>query len=202
MIKQDNLSVAIGSIDRAIALMDGLMNDLSSKDTSEISNESLTQQLSKLGEIAKEVSNFYNQWSQSEIQGGLATLGKEVDMKLVSTDHLDTKQLKKTIARIFVADVAVRGLQYLRIHSDDFLAESQKIKAQECIEQGKLLKKLIDRTIDEIEADANALKQQRDNASLYYQIFMVSRAVKIAYGSLIVSSLAILLTALQALHLL
>jgi hypothetical protein len=125
-----------------------------------------------------------------------------VDTKLISTDRLDVNQLKKTIVQINMADIAIRGLDCVSIHIDDFLAQLQGQQAEKCLEEGKLLKELLGRTKSEIEKDAYTLRQQRDNASLYYQIFMVSRAVKIAYGSLFASSLAVLLIILQAVHIL
>jgi hypothetical protein len=51
-----------------------------------------------------------------------------------------------------------------------------------------------------IESESKQLSTELENVNLYYQNFKVSETVKIAYASLFISTIAFLLTILQALH--
>jgi hypothetical protein len=62
------------------------------------------------------------------------------------------------------------------------------------------IRELVDFQISNVERDIGKLNLQLENVNLYYQNKMVSIAVKVAYASLLVSSLAFILTILQATH--
>ncbi|MCW4000239.1 MAG: hypothetical protein NWE93_08360 [Candidatus Bathyarchaeota archaeon] len=201
MTKEERMLVALDFINKANDLTASLIEDITANiDKSNLSKDSIEERLYKIEQIAKQLSTFYEKWNESGGEGGYSTLGREVDMTLLLCGNFDRKQLKITMVRITAADVALRGLECIRYHTDDFVNDSKKRKELTCVNKGNSLKELINRIINELEKDSESLKQQCNNASLYYQILMVSRAVKIAYASFAVSSFAFALTILQAIH--
>ena len=135
---------ALNTLVNANRLMSEIMNDLSNE-IPKISDETLSKQLPKIRQIGLDVFNSYEQWNQSMEDGMFSTLGKEVDMKLLITNHLDVKQLKVTMFRMSAANLSLRELDCLQTHACDFLTQSKNAKAEECVEQAEQLIELIRR---------------------------------------------------------
>lgn len=203
MLEKDVTRIALDYLDKAVFVS----NDMTFKTKSvcTVDKETLRRELPLLTEIAKNLSAFETNWNSSKTVGKGAfqqsdNIMASLDVKLFLSGKLDFNQMKKVMYRRIGTDLVIRSINYIERHIDSYQACSEKLEVKECINASKTLLEFISQVKNRMESETNDLKRQLDNVNLFYQNFMVSKAVMIAALSLAISSGAVLLTILQALH--
>jgi hypothetical protein len=196
MSDQANAENALKSLDKALDIAVNLNQERFEDSKFDTSQNAWSERLQKIRQISEHILEFYNYWNDSDRQGNLATFGKEVDMTLFKTNHLDLNKMKQTMLRSNTAKLAVRGLECIEIQLIDFKLNGKISEPQVFSKENKLLSELITRIENQVKKDLEDLQHQIDNANLYYQVFMASKTEKIALISLVVAVASLLVSCL------
>lgn len=174
------------------------------KAASEVSKEALNEVDTSLVTVSILLNKFISCWIDSKRSGPDAIvtspkLGDRIDIKLIRTGKLDFEQFGKIMTRMNRADDTLLGLNRiaLYIHYFQSLCAEKKLNTQ--AETANLfIQGVLNRAIDGVKWDAERLGNQINRCNLYFQNVLKSKTFKVAIGSLLVSSLAVLLTILNA----
>jgi hypothetical protein len=120
----------------------------------------------------------------------------EIELKI------DFEKLEVNIDRIESKANLINSLNSIKGVISSYHEKCNRLNLHECASIAEKLMKSIDITSELIKMEIEKQKEQLGNVNLFYQNYMVERAIKIAYASLFVSALAFLLTVLQAVHIL
>jgi hypothetical protein len=164
--------------------------------------------------MGKKLFEFQQEWGKTNIEekmyDNLFAPEKTRD-KIFLSKKIDLNLMKRMALRIDNGHSAIRGLYSIK----DFVTLYEKKYRQNFSENPKVVATHLDEVLDKVKEnrmlalnleelldyeikivsnDIEKYKVQLENANLYFQNFMVSRAVKVAYASLIASGFAFILT--------
>lgn len=123
------------------------------------------------------------------------TLDERIDMKLYNTGKLDFEQMKKIMARLNRIDDALRMEEVINpyLRQLKYLCEQKKVfRAFNFANEFET--NFVDVFTKHLLNEKNRLENQVERCNLYYQAKLNTTTVKIAWGALIVSFIAILAT--------
>ena len=176
------------------------------KKPSEVNEETLKKVSLSFLEISALFREFTDLWFDSRFKGPDAIqpsdeLKERIDLKLFESGKLDFEQMKKIMKRLHRIDDALMGLDrisfYLKYYRD--LCNGKNLnKIAELTEL--FIAASLDVAKETLMTEGRGLKNQIERCNLYYQPAIKTKTLWVAVCSLIVSSLAFLLTILNALN--
>ena len=172
------------------------------KGASEVSKETLMEVAISLVQVSNLLARFKFSWIDSKRSGPDAvevskSLDERIDIKLVRTGKLDFEQLKKLMTRLNRADDALLGLNRINFYITDYarLCSEKKLKRN-----AKTVRLFIEGnlnpTIDSINSEIVRSRSQMERCNIYYQNQLKSKTFRIAFISLLVSSVSVLISIL------
>jgi len=172
------------------------------KKATEVSKKTLDEVVISLVQVSNLLTRFQLSWIESRRSGSDAVelsrkLDDRIDMKLFRTGKLDFEQLKKLMARLNRADDALLGLNRIGFYVSDY--------GRLCIESGlqrnaETARLFIEGNLNPVEKHINSeierSRNQIQRCNLYYQSQLKSKTFRIAFASLLISSLSVFLSIL------
>jgi vacuolar-type H+-ATPase subunit H len=166
-------------------------------DANKINEETLTNNAKQMKEAVEKLLDFQRTWLNSALDE--ITL-KQIDVMLFETRKVDFKQMKKIMIRRHFDNSSLNLLGEMEATISRYKSFCEQMNLQKQISTIIFVQQALEIVKNGIESESKQLSTELENVNLYYQNFKVSETVKIAYASLFISTIAFLLTILQALH--
>jgi hypothetical protein len=175
------------------------------KNADEVTNEVLMDVDTSSAYLSDSMEQFAFHWFGSRLSGPDAVeLSKElkdrIDIKLIQTGKLDFKQFGRIINRLHRNHDALFGLSrcvFYTSYYTDLCAKKNLVRQKEHAELPE--KYVLKQAEDSIKWDTLRLEKQLERCSLHFQSKIKSDTFKVAFVSLLISSMALLVTVLNSL---
>jgi len=172
------------------------------KDASKVSKKTLMEVAVSLVQISNLLARFEFSWIDSKRSGPDAvevskSLDERIDIKLVRTGKLDFEQLKKLMTRLNRADDALLALNRI----DFYISYYSRLCSQKGVKRNAETARLfiegnLNPTIGSINSEIVRSRSQMERCNIYYQNQIKSKTFRIAFISLLVSSVSVLISIL------
>ncbi len=168
------------------------------KTDAEITEETFRKLFESSLEVVRLLNQFLEKWFASREKGtySLETSGKiklSLTSKLFQTGRLDKKLLKNILNRLEYSDAVITSL----VNMSYIIATYQKACHEKGFHQVEStaihLEEIVDLTKFSLESENRLLQNQIDRCTLYYQSKINTDAFRVAFASLVLSTVAILL---------
>lgn len=200
------------SLDAALKKLENILRIISEgskeyylKRPAEVDNKVLKTVDMSFIDISNLAQEFADHWFNSKLKGPDAiqsseNLDERVDIKLYKTGKLDFEHMKKIMIRLNRIDDVIMGLEritfYLRYYEDLCRKKELSIQASHA---EMLRTSTFEVARETISTEGKRLQNQIERCNLYYQPAIKTKTLWVAVSSLIISTLAFLLTILKAL---
>jgi len=148
------------------------------------------------------LARFQFSWIDSRRSGPDAVelsrkLDERIDIKLFRTGKLDFEQLKKLMTRLNRADDALLGLNRIGFYVSDYVRLCIESGLERNAETAKLfIEENLNPVKNYINSEIERSRNQIQRCNLYYQSQLTSKTFRIAFASLLISSVSVLLSIL------
>lgn len=201
MNEQKTIDIALQKLTDAGQIAARLLIDIAQTEISIFTaiNPNFTEEMKLKGqkqmiEISKKLWEFQQTWQEAPIHSN------RIDLKLFKTSKVDFELMQQMMDMSCSGTSANTGLYLIKRFVTEYKKACELGKIEPSARIAKNLEELTDFEINIVQEDIKKVKLELDNVNLYYQNVMVSKAVKVAYASLLVSAFAVALTIIQAIH--
>ena len=178
------------------------------QNVSQVTEAILTKTDNLFPELSQLMIEFADHWYGSRLKGPDAIqlsekLEDRIDTKLFQTGKLDFEQMKKIMVRMNRIDDALMGMGRIIFYIQYYENLCREKNLPALMENAELFRtSLLNEAKETLESETKRLRNQIERCNLYYQPAIKTKALWVALASLVISSLAFLLTILKALNLL
>jgi hypothetical protein len=145
-----------------------------------------------LVEIGLKFSKFQQKWIESRPK-------EAINLELFRTKKINFKKMETLMCRVLASNEAVKTINRIKLTINEYVVYCQKIGFTDGLEKAQVIQRMVELETNIVETEITELKSQMENVNLYYQNFMVTKATRLSYVSLGISSLAFLLAIIQML---
>lgn len=175
---------------------------------SQVTEATLTKTDQLFPELSQLMEEFADHWFGSRHKGSDAIQPSEkledrIDIKLFQTGKLDFEQMKKIMVRMNRIDDALMGLNRIIFYIQHYENLCRDKNLAGLVENAELFRtSVLNAAKESVESEAKRLRNLIERCNLYYQPAIKTKTLWVALASLVISSLAFLLTILKALNVL
>jgi len=201
--KEPSLQDSLNFLAKALKIVTNESKKYYIKDASKVKKETLNEVVKSFVQVSILLAKFRLSWGDSRRSGPDAVevsknLDERIDIKLIRTGKLDFEQLKKLMTRLNRADDALLGLNRINFYASYYTRLCSQKKLKRNVELIELfVEGTLNPTIDSLNSEIIRARSQMERCNVYYQNQIKSKTFRIAFISLLVASVSVLISVLS-----